>query len=163
MMTEIDIPPFGCWNITAQCRNNVRSVLLYRSNLESVDGLAPVVAWKVRHFGKVAPSTRDSRIFFVTTPSSHGLRIPLNRRASCSNRRMRHNPRTSNGPVRRYPPQASLVILPPLAIAAFVGSGSAQSTLKTKRGIAALSSQGKRVAKYNLATAMQSQALPAHS
>ena len=101
--------------------------------------------------------------FSLPPPSSHGLRIPLNRRASCSTRRIRHNPRTSNGPVRRYPPQASLVILPTLAIAAFVRSGSAQSTLKTKRGIAALSSQGKRVARDNLATAMQSQALPAHS
>ena len=56
---------------------------------------------------------------------------------------------TSNGPVRRYPPQASLVILPPLAIAAFVRSGSAQSTPKTKRGIAALRSQVKRVVKDN--------------
>lgn len=41
------------------------------------------------------------------------------------------------------------MIFPPPAIAAFVGSGSAQSTPKTKRGIAALSSQVKRVVKDN--------------
>jgi hypothetical protein len=67
----------------------------------------------------------------------------------CCNRRIRHNPTTSNGSVRRYPLQASLVILPPLAIAAFVRSGSARSTPKTKRGIAALSSLVKRVVKDN--------------
>jgi hypothetical protein len=39
------------------------------------------------------------------------------------------------------------VTLPPLAIAAFVGSGSAPSTPKTKRGIAALSIQVKRAVK----------------
>jgi len=50
-------------------------------------------------------------------------------------------------PVRLYPPQASLVILPPRAIGAFVGSGSAQSTPTTKRGIAALSTKVKRVVK----------------
>jgi hypothetical protein len=41
------------------------------------------------------------------------------------------------------------VILRPLVIAAFVGSGSASSTPKTKHGIAALSSQVKRVVKDN--------------
>ena len=62
---------------------------------------------------------------------------------------IRRNPRTWNGSVRRYPPQASLVILPPLAIAEFVESGSVQSTPKTNRGIAALLSQVKRVVKDN--------------
>ena len=75
-----------------------------------------------------------------------GLESPL-RGGLCWNKRIRQNPEASSGAARPSLRWMSLATVPLATTAAFAGNGSARSTPKTKRGITALSSQVKRVAR----------------